>query len=146
MERPSLQRFNNNIKKISLKNKQNEKLKKVFNKKEKKTNRLLLRKYLLKWNNQNDKIADLEYDSSTLIQNAFRAYKARKFAKKNIFIKKVLKKNIIKKSKINNNKLYSSFKRWLNAVRNITLNKNALIIQMFCTQILFKINSEKKNI
>ena len=144
LERPSLQRFNNNIKKISLKNKQNEKLKKVFNKKEKKTNSLLLRKYLLKWNNQNNRIADLEYDSSTLIQNAFRAYKARKFAKKNIFIKKVLKKNIIKKSKIYNNKLYSSFKRWLNAVRNITLNKNALIIQMFCTQILFKINSEKK--
>ena len=144
LERPSLQRFYNNIKKLSLKNKQNEKIKKIFMKKDRKTNKLLLKKYLLKWYNQNNKITDLEYDSSTLIQNAFRVYKARKFVKKNLFIKKVLKKNIIKKSKINSNKLYSSFKRWLNTVRNITLNKNALVLQMFCTQILFKINSEKR--
>ena len=144
LERPSLQRFSNNIKKLALKNNQNEKLKKIVNKKDIKTNKLLLKKYLHKWNNKMNKINESEYDSSTLIQNAFRAYKAKKFAKNQLFIRKVLKKNIIKKSKINNNKLYSYFKRWLNNVRNITLNKNALLIQMFCTQILFKINSERE--
>ena len=144
LERPSLQRFSNNIKKLALKNNQNEKLKKIINKKDNKTNKLLLKKYLHKWNNKMNKINESEYDSSTLIQNVFRAYKAKKFAKNQLFIRKVLKKNIIKKSKINNNKLYSYFKRWLNNVRNITLNKNALLIQMFCTQILFKINSERE--
>ena len=144
LERPSLQRFSNNIKLISLKNIQNEKLKRIINKKNIKTNKLLLRKYLQKWNSKNRKITKSENNSSTLIQNAFRIYKARKFAKNQLYIRKILKKNIIKKSKINSNKLYSSFKRWLNNVRNITLNKNAQLIRMFCTQILFKINTRKE--
>ena len=144
LERPSLQRFSNNIKKMSLKNKQTEKLDKIINKRNVKLNKLLLKKYLLKWYNQINKINEIEDDSATMIQNAFRTYKARKFAKNKLFIKKVLKKNIIKKSKINSNQIYSFFKRWLNAVRNISLNKNALLIQMFCTQILFKINAQNE--
>ena len=144
LERPSLQRFSNNIKKMTLKNKQNEKLRKIVKKRNKKTNKLLLKKYLLKWFNQINKINENEDDSAILLQTAFRAYKAKKFAKNKLFIKKVLKKNIIKKSKINSNKIYASFKKWLNIVRNISLNKNALIIQTFCTQILFKINSKNE--
>ena len=144
VERPSLKRFNNNLKVISLKNNQNEKLGKIMNKKDKKTNKLLLRKYLQKWFDKVDEINEVEYESATLLQNAFRAYKAKKFAKKNLFIKKVLKKNVIKKSKINSNIIYSSFKRWLNVVKNLTMNKNVLVIQMFCTQILFKIYKENE--
>ena len=78
LERPSLQRFSNNLKLISLKNNQNEKLKNIVNKKDNKTNELLLNKYLLKWFNKNNKITELENDSATMLQNAFRAYQARK--------------------------------------------------------------------
>ena len=144
VERPSLKRFNTNLKKISLKNNQNEKLKKIIKKKDKKTKKLLLRKYLQKWSDKINEINDAEDESATILQNAFRVYKAKKFAKKNLFIKKVLKKNIIKKTKINSNIIYSSFKRWLNVVRNLALHKNALVIQMFCTQIFFKIYKENK--
>ena len=144
LERPSLQRFSNNLKLISLKNNQNEKLKNVVDKKEAKTNELLLKKYLLKWFNNNNKITEIENDSATMLQNAFRAYQARKYAKNKLFIRDVLKKNILKKSKINSNQIYSSFKRWLNTVRNLTLNRNALIIQMFCSNIMDKINKQKE--
>ena len=144
LERPSLQRFINNLKTISLKNNQNEKLKNAINKKDIKTNKLLLKKYLLKWFNKNNKITELENDSATMLQNAFRAYQARKYAKNKLFIRDVLKKNLLKKSKINSNQIYSSFKRWLNTVRNLTLNRNALIIQTFCSQIMNKINKQKE--
>ena len=143
LERPSLQRFINNLKTISLKNNQNEKLKNAINKKDIKTNKLLLKKYLLKWFNKNNKITELENDSANMLQNAFRAYQARKYAKNKLFIRDVLKKNLLKKSKINSNQIYSSFKRWLNTVRNLTLNRNALIIQTFCSQIMNKINKQK---
>ena len=144
LERPSLQRFMNNLKQITLKNTQNEKIKNVFNAKDDKTKELLLKKYLQKWQEKNDVISSKENDSSTILQNAFRAYKAKKFAKKNLFIKEILKKNILKKNKINGNKMYSSFKRWLNNVRNLTLNRNAIIIQMFCSNILEKIKKKKE--
>jgi len=144
LERPSLQRFSNNLKQISLKNNQNEKLKNVFNNKDDKTKELLLKKYLQKWQEKNDILTTKENDSATILQNAFRLYKAKKFAKNKLFIKEVLKKNILKKNKINGNKIYSSFKRWLNNVRNLTLNRNAIIIQMFCGNILDKIQKQKE--
>ena len=144
LERPSLQRFSNNLKLISLKNNQKEKLKNVVNKKNNKTNELLLRKYLLRWYNKNNKITEIRNDSATILQNAFRAYQARKYAKNQLFIRDILKKNILKKSKINSNKIYSSFKRWLNTVRNLTLNRNAILIQMFCSNIMDKINKQKE--
>ena len=133
--RPSLKRFSKNLKLVSLKNNQKEKLNNLLNKKDTKTNELLLKKYLLKWFNKNNKITEIEHDSATTLQNAFRAYQARKYAKKQLFINNILKKNILKKSKINSNKMYSSFKRWLNAVRNLTLNRNAIVIQMFCSKV-----------
>jgi hypothetical protein len=144
LERPSLQRFSNNLKQISLKNNQSEKLKNVFNNKDDKTKELLLKKYLQKWQEKNDILTTKENDSATILQNAFRLYKAKKFAKNKLFIKEVLKKNILKKNKINGNKIYSSFKRWLNNVRNLTLNRNAIIIQMFCGNILDKIQKQKE--
>ena len=144
MERPSLKKFSNNLKLLSLKNNQNEKLNNLLNKKDTKTNELLLKKYLLKWFNKNNKITELENDSATLLQNAFRAYQARKYAKNQLFIKDILKKNILKKSKINSNKIYASFKKWLNTVRNITLNRNATIIQRFCGHIMDKIKRQKQ--
>ena len=144
VERPSLKRFMNNIKTISLKNNQKEKMNNLLDKKDTKTNELLLKKYLLKWFNKNNKITEIENDSATMLQNAFRAYQARKYAKKHLFIKDVLTKNILKKSKINNNKIYATFKRWLNNVRNITLTRNAIIIQMFCDKIMKKVNKQKE--
>ena len=144
IERPSLKRFSKNLKLVSLKNNQKEKLNNLLNKKDTKTNELLLKKYLLKWFNKNNKITEIEHDSATTLQNAFRAYQARKYAKKQLFINNILKKNILKKSKINSNKMYSSFKRWLNTVRNLTLNRNAIVIQMFCSKVLDKINKQKE--
>ena len=144
LEKPSLKRFSKNLKLMTLKNKQNEKLNNLLNKKDNKTNELLLKKYLLKWSQKNNKIKEIENDSATLLQNAFRAYQARKYAKNQLFIRDVLKKNLLKKSKINSNKIYSTFKRWLNNVRNITLHRNALIIQMFCGNIMDKIKKQKE--
>ena len=144
LERPSLQRFSNNLKKITLKNTQNEKLKNVFINKDDNTKELLLKKYLQKWYQKNDILTNKENESATTLQNMFRLYKAKKFAKNKLFINDILKKNILKKDKINGNKLYSSFKRWLNNVRNLTLNRNAVIIQMFCNNILQKIKKQKE--
>ena len=144
LERPSLQRFANNLKLISLKNNQNEKLKNVLTTKDNKNKELSLKKYLLKWRRQNNKITTNKNQSATLLQNAFRAYQARKYAKNQLFIRNILKKNILKKSKTNSNKIYAFFKRWLNTVRNLTLNRNAIVIQMFCSHILDKINSQKE--
>ena len=56
IERPSLKRFSKNLKLVSLKNNQKEKLNNLLNKKDTKTNELLLKKYLLKWFNKNNKI------------------------------------------------------------------------------------------
>ena len=144
LERPSLQRFINNLKKITLKNTQNEKINNVFNNKDNKTKELLLKKYLQKWQEKNDIITNKENESATILQNAFRLHKAKTFAKNQLFIKNILKKNILKKDKINGNKIYSSFKRWLNNVRNLTLHRNAIIIQMFCGDILEKIKKQKE--
>ena len=105
---------------------------------------LLLKKYLQRWKDKNETISLQEDDSATILQNAFRLFKAKKFAKNKLFIKEILKKNILKKNKINSNKIYSSFKRWLNNVRNLTLNRNAIIIQMFCGNILDKIQKQKE--
>ena len=135
LERPSLQKFSNNLKKITLKNTQNEKLKIVFITKDDNTKELLLKKYLQKWQQKNAVLTNKENDSATTLQNMFRLYKAKKFARNKLFIKNVLQKNILKKNKINGNKLYSSFKRWLNNVRNLTLNRNASTIQKFCRNI-----------
>ena len=96
LERPSLQRFANNLKLISLKNNQNEKLKNVVNNKDTKNKELSLKKYLLKWRKQNNKITTNKNQSATLLQNAFRAYQARKYAKKQLFVRDILKKNILK--------------------------------------------------
>jgi len=144
LERPSLQKFSNNLKKITLKNTQNEKLKNVFITKDDNTKELLLKKYLQKWQQKNDELTNKENDSATTLQNMFRLYKAKKFARNKLFIKNVLQKNILKKNKINGNKLYSSFKRWLNNVRNLTLNRNASTIQKFCRNILQKIKKQKQ--
>ena len=144
LERPSLKRFSDNLKKISLKNHQEEKLENIFINKDNKTKELLLKKYLQRWKDKNETLSLQEDDSATILQNAFRLYKAKKFAKNKLFIKEILKKNILKKNKINSNKIYSSFKRWLNNVRNLTLNRNAIIIQMFCGNILDKIQKQKE--
>ena len=137
LERPSLQRFANNLKLISLKNNQNEKLKNVVNNKDTKNKELSLKKYLLKWRKQNNKITINKNQSATLLQNAFRAYQARKYAKKQLFIRDILKKNILKKSKTNSNKIYAFFKRWLNTVRNLTLNRNAVMVK-YCKKFNIK--------
>ena len=144
LERPSLQLFSNNLKKITLKNTQNEKLKNIFTNKDNNTKELLLKKYLLKWQEKNDAITKNKNESATILQNAFRLHKAKTFRKNKLFIKEVLRKNILKKNKINGNKIYSSFKRWLNNVRNLSLNRNALIIQMFCSNVLEKIKKQKE--
>ena len=144
LERPSLRRFSNNIKLITKKNKENEKLNRVVKRTIKKTKKMSLRKYFIRWRNQNKKIKHYSKKSATKVQNAFRAYMARKNIKKKLFIKNVLKKNIIKKTKMNNNQIYSFFKRWLNTVRSITLNKNATIIQNFCSSLFHNLKKKKE--
>ena len=97
LERPSLQKFSNNLKKITLKNTQNEKLKNVFITKEDNTKELLLKKYLQKWQQKNDVLTSIENDSATTLQNMFRLYKAKKFARNKLFIKNVLQKKYFEK-------------------------------------------------
>jgi phosphate uptake regulator len=130
--RPSLDRFLNNLKKILHDKNRNDKLKNALNDINELTKYVLMKRYLYRWADNNQKLADKTNECASIIQRAFKGHKARNEKDRLLRIKKLLIIYLLKKENISNNKLYSAFTRWLNIVRNLQCNDNARIIQQFC--------------
>ena len=144
LNRPSVQKFQNNLKTITTKKVINDKLRNLTNKNNSKNDTEKLRRYLQKWKNIVDSMNKTENDSASMIQRAFLSALAR--TKKNQLQtkKRILTKCIIQKYNISNNKLYIYFMRWLNKARLLKINDNAKIIQGFCRDILQKCKEKKE--
>ena len=144
INRPTVQRFRNNLETIRKNNKINDNLKNIVLKTNNKFNYDKLKRYFLKWKNNIDTIKTKENDSASTIQRAFLSSIAR--GKKNRLkrIKELLIKITIQKHNISNNKLYIYFTRWLSNARIIAINDNARIIQDFCRGILQKCKEQKE--
>ena len=145
LNRPSVQRFRNNLDKIRTNNKINENLRNIVSKTNDKNNYDMLTRYFLKWKNTIDTINQKENDSASTIQRAFLSSIARGKKKRLQRIKDLLLKIIIQKYNISNNKLYIYFTRWLSNARIMAINDNARIIQGFCRGILEKCKREKES-
>ena len=144
INRPTVQRFRNNLQKITKDNKITNNLKTIVSKKTEKTNFSKLTRYFLKWKNNIETIKKNEHDSASTIQRAFLSSIARGKRKRLENIKKLLIKMIIQKNKVSNNKLYIYFTRWLSKARIMAINDNARIIQDFCRDILRKCKEQKE--
>ena len=142
--RPSLDRFLNNLKKISHDKNRNDKLKNALNDINELTKYVLMKRYLYRWADNNQKLADKTNECASIIQRAFKGHKARNEKDRLLRIKKLLIIYLLKKENISNNKLYSAFTRWLNIVRNLQCNDNARIIQQFCRSIQEKLRRKKE--
>ena len=142
--RPSLQRFKNNLKQTSDNKNKNDKLEQTLNDINEKIKYILMKKYILRWADNNQKLADKTNDSASIIQRNYKGYKARKEKDRLLNIKKLLIIYLLKKENITNNKLYSTFMKWLNIVRNMQCNDNARIIQRFCRQVQDKLKEKKE--
>ena len=144
LNRPSLQKFRNNLQRITDKKNFNDKLRNISNKNNIKNNKEKLGRYLNKWKNIIDTMKQKENDKASIIQRAFLSLKART-KRNNLKNKKtLLTKYVIQKYKVSNNKLYIYFTRWLNKVRVMKINDNARIIQGFCRDILQKCKEKKE--
>ena len=97
LNRPSVQRFRNNLQKISSKRNFNDKLRIISNKNNAKNNTEKLRRYLNKWRDIKNTIDEKENNSASIIQRAFLSLLARtkrnnKKKKKTILTKYVIQK------------------------------------------------------
>ena len=144
LNRPSLQRFRNNLSTISENITKKETLGKTIKNINEKIIYILIKKYIHRWSDNNKKIADKTNDSASILQRAFKVYKARKEKDRLLNIKKILVIYLLKKEKNTNNKLYSTFMKWLNIVRNLQCNDNATVIQKFCRSVLDKLRRQKE--
>ncbi len=144
LNRPSLQRFRNNLEKITENNIKNEILGRTLTDINEKIIYVLIKKYLHRWTDNNQKITEKTNDSASVIQRFFKLYKARKEKDRLLTIKKLLITYLLKKEKNTNNKLYSTFMKWLNIVRNLQCNDNATVIQKFCREVLDKLRRQKE--
>ena len=142
--RPSLGRFLNNLKKMSHNKNRNDKLDNTLKDIDEKTKYVLLKRFIIRWFDKAKQLTDKTNDSASTIQRAFKYYKANKEKDRLLNIKKLLIIYLLKKENITNNKLYSSFMKWLNIVRNLQCNDNARIIQNFCRRIQDKLNRKKE--
>ena len=144
INRPTVQRFKNNLGKITKKHQIHEKIQKIVNNNTEKEYYEKLTRYFLKWHNNIDRIKKHEHNSASIIQRAFLSSLARAKRKQLETIKNLLIKIIIKKHNTSNNKLYIYFTRWLSKVRIMAINDNARIIQGFCRDILEKCRQKKE--
>ena len=144
LNRPSVQRFMNNLKKITINKNINDKLRIISNKNNVKNDKEKLGRYLNKWKNIINALKQKENDSASMIQRAFLSLKARTERKNLLSKKTLLTKYVIQKYNITNNKLYIYFTRWLNKVRVMKINDNARVIQGFCRDILQKCKEKKE--
>ena len=143
INRPTLQRFRNNLDKISTHHHINDNLRNIVTKKNGKDNIEKLTRYFSKWKTSVATIKKNENDSASKIQRAFLSSIARGKKKRLKRIKEILVKLTIQKYNISNNKLYIYFTRWLSNARIMAINENARIIQEFCRGILKKCKDEK---
>jgi len=144
LNRPSVQKFRNNLQKIVSKKNFNDKLRIISNKNNVKNNNEKLRRYLNKWKDIITNINQKENDGASIIQRAFLSLIARN-KRNNLKNKKtILTKYVIQKYNITNNKLYIYFTRWLNKSRVMKINENAKVIQGFCREILQKCKEKKE--
>ena len=145
INRPTIQRFRNNLEKLSINIKIKDNLRIILFKKNGKDNYDLLNRYFHRWKNTIDTMNKNENDRASIIQRAFLSSKAR--GKKNRLkrTKELLIKIIKQKYNISNNKLYIYFTRWLSNTRIMAINDNARIIQEFCRSILKKCKDEKNS-
>ena len=144
LNRPSVQRFRNNLQKIADKKNFGDKLRILSKRNNIKNDTEKLGRYFKQWKNivYNTKIKENDYASK--IQRAFLSLKART-KRENLFSRKtLLTKYVIQKYKIANNKLYIYFTRWMNKVRVMKINDNARVIQGFCRDILQKCKEKKE--
>ena len=142
--KPSLNRFINNLQKLSHNINRNNKLDHTLQDINEKIKYVLIKRYLFRWADNNKKLADKTNDSASIIQRAYKGYKARNEKDRLLRIKKLLIIYLLKKENITNNKLYSTFMKWLNIVRNLQCNDNAKIIQKFCRNIQNKLRRKKE--
>ena len=142
--RPNLNRFKNNLQKISEHKNRNDKLCKTLETINEKIKNILIKRNLLRWADNNKKLANKINDSASLIQRMYKGYKARNEKNRLLVIKKILIIYLLKKENVSNNKLYSTFMKWLNIVRNLQCNDNAKIIQKFCRRIQDKLRMKKE--
>ena len=143
LNRPSVQRFRNNLEKITTNNKINDNLRNIVTKENDKKNQNMINKYFYKWANTIDKLKKKENDSASIIQRAFLRFKALEQKNKLKKIKELLIKLTIQKHNISNNKLYIYFTRWLSNARIMAINENARIIQDFCRGIMKRCKEQK---
>ena len=144
LNKPNLNRFMNNLKEIKNDKNRNYQLSKSIRKTNNKTKIYLLSKYLKRWRDNNKKIADKKNDSSSIIQRAFKGYKARKEKDRLLTIKQLVHKFILKKDNLINNKLYSALRKWAANVRGIICNENAQKIQKSWRKFQDKVNKDKE--
>ena len=145
INRPTVQRFRNNLDKITTNNRINENLRSIVTKKFEKDNIDMITRYFLKWQNNIYRIRKNETNGASIIQRAFLSSKAREKRKKLKRINELLIKIVKQKYNVSNNKLYIYFTRWLSKVRIMAINDNARIIQDFCRGILKKCKEEKES-
>ena len=144
VNRPTVQRFRNNLERITKNHQIHQNLQKIVKNNDEKINYEMVTRYFLKWHNNIEKIKKNEQKSASIIQRAFLSSLARAKRKQLENIKKLLIKFIIQKHNTSNNKLYIYFTRWLSKVRIMAINDNARIIQGFCRDILRKCKEEKE--
>ena len=76
--RPNLSKFMNNLKVISDNQNKKEKLNNTVNKVNERNKYIIMKKYLIKWSDNNRKLKEKRNNSAQKIQRAFREYKERK--------------------------------------------------------------------
>ena len=94
-----------------------------------------LETYFDKWR----RINQIMNNNATKIQNAFRAYKAKKEKDKLKYLDNFLKKYIQKKEKTNEDILRTKLRKWYNKNKLITYNENSRKIQRFIKPKLYKL-------
>ena len=144
LNKPNLRKFLNNLKNIEKDKNRNSQLNKAIKKAHNKIKLYLLKKYFDKWDEQSKKLTDKMNESASIIQRAFKGYKARR--KKNLLLlrKKLLVNYILKKDNIINNKLYTTLRKWICTVRAMVCDDNAKIIQKNWRKFQDKIKKDKE--
>ena len=144
--KPKLSKLIQDLKSIQYKKNKIDNLGQTINDINDKNKLLLLKEYLNRWADNSTKLNEKINNNASIIQRAFKYFKANNKKHKLLTIRNILKITVLKKEKSINYKLYSYFMKWLNNARNLQCNENARIIQKFCRDIHDKIKRKKEQI
>ena len=144
IHRPSVHKFKNNITKIRNDKTKTLSLKKAVRDIDNKIRTLKLRKFLQRWKDKSKKLGEKTNDSASIIQRAFKGYKARKERDRLMRIKNLLFKLTLHKDDIINNKLYITLRKWVAIAKNMTFNENASKIQKYWKKFQNKLKNDKE--